>query len=282
MAARGAALLVAVVSLVGPRPVGADCGCGSASREGGAPGDHTHQQAAAFKYSREANERRGGMVLLPSGGFTMGTDDPGIPPDGESPARRVHIDSFYMDIHEVSNAEFSRFVEVSGHVTEAETFGDSFVLEGLLSEEVKSAIDQAVAAAPWWLPVKGADWRHPEGPDSDIANRMDHPVLHVSWNDAVTFCTWAGKRLATEAEWEYACRGGLENRLFPWGDKLQPKGLISFGQRVARRLPRPTNTGICEDRAGHSVPPPMFLGLYNIVISWEMDGGLVDPPNTLG
>lgn len=265
MAALSAVVLVAVLSLVG-----ADCGCGSTSRGGGAPGEHTHQKDKAFKYSREANEQRGGMVLLPSGVFTMGTDDPGIPVDGESPARRVHIDSFYMDMYEVSNAEFSRFVEVSGHVTEAETFGDSFVFEGLLSEEVKSGIDQAVAAAPWWLPVKGANWRHPEGPDSDIANRLDHPVLHVSWNDAVSFCSWAGKRLPTEAEWEYACRGGLENRLFPWGNKLEPKGR-HYANVWQGDFPT-TNTG--EDGYVKTSPvtdfPPNGFGLYNMVgNAWE-------------
>ncbi|KAM5148989.1 formylglycine-generating enzyme [Mantella aurantiaca] len=272
MAARSAAVLVAAVLLVAPAPVAADCGCGSASREGGAaPGDHTHQQAtAAFKYSREANERRGGMVRLPSGVFTMGTDDPGIPPDGESPARRVHMDSFYMDVYEVSNAEFAQFVEASGHVTEAETFGDSFVFEGLLSEEVKSGIDQAVAAAPWWLPVKGANWRHPEGPDSDISNRMDHPVLHVSWSDAVAFCTWAGKRLPTEAEWEYGCRGGLENRLFPWGNKLEPKGR-HYANVWQGDFPD-ANTG--EDGYVKTSPVTAFpangFGLYNMVgNAWE-------------
>ncbi|XP_025930600.1 formylglycine-generating enzyme isoform X3 [Apteryx rowi] len=164
------------------------------------------------------------MVAIPGGVFTMGTDEPEIQQDGEWPARRVHVNSFYMDQYEVSNEDFEIFVNSTGYVTEAEKFGDSFVFEGMLSEEVKAEIHQAVAAAPWWLPVKGANWKHPEGPDSNILKRMDHPVLHVSWNDALAFCTWAGKRLPTEAEWEYSCRGGLENRLFPWGNKLQPKG----------------------------------------------------------
>ncbi|XP_062356446.1 formylglycine-generating enzyme isoform X2 [Cinclus cinclus] len=198
-----------------------DCGC-SASR---AAGDG--REAAARRYSAAGSGRsagRGPMVAIPGGVFTMGTQEPEIQQDGEGPARRVHIDSFYMDQYEVSNQEFERFVNSTGYITEAEKFGDSFVFEGMLSEAVKADIHQAVAAAPWWLPVKGASWKHPEGPDSSISSRMDHPVLHVSWNDALAFCTWAGKRLPTEAEWEYSCRGGLENRLFPWGNKLQPKG----------------------------------------------------------
>ncbi|XP_068940162.1 formylglycine-generating enzyme isoform X2 [Petaurus breviceps papuanus] len=200
------------------------CGCGSPQRPG----------TAAHRYSREANvaERASSerpvlspqMAHIPAGVFTMGTDDPQIKQDGEGPARRVRINSFYMDLYEVSNAEFEKFVNSTGYVTEAEKFGDSFVFDSMLSDQVKKDIHQAVAAAPWWLPVKGANWRHPEGPDSTILHRQDHPVLHVSWNDAVAYCTWAGKRLPTEAEWEYSCRGGLENRLYPWGNKLQPKG----------------------------------------------------------
>lgn len=140
----------------------------------------------------------------------------------------------------------------------------------MLSEPVKAQIHQAVAAAPWWLPVKGADWRHPEGPDSTILHRSNHPVLHVSWNDAVAYCAWAGKRLPTEAEWEYSCRGGLQNRLFPWGNKLQPKGQ-HYANIWQGEFPV-TNTG--EDGFQGTAPvdafPPNGYGLYNIVgNAWE-------------
>ncbi|XP_005096983.1 formylglycine-generating enzyme [Aplysia californica] len=168
--------------------------------------------------------RTNSMVFIPGGTFHMGTDDPIFVADGEMPSRKVTLDSFYMDKYEVSNSEFQRFVEDTKYKTEAEGFGNSFVMESYISEETKKKITQMVAAAPWWLPVDGADWRHPEGPDSDINERMDHPVLHASWNDAVAFCAWAGKRLPTEAEFEYACKGGKENRLFPWGNNLTPKG----------------------------------------------------------
>ena len=108
------------------------------------------------------------MIYLDGGTFTMGTDLPIFVADGEAPARRVRVDPFYMDIYETSNSDFDRFVTETGHVTEAESFGDSFVMENFLSQETKNGITQAVKDAPWWLPVKGADWRHPEGPDSNI------------------------------------------------------------------------------------------------------------------
>ncbi|XP_061779657.1 formylglycine-generating enzyme [Nerophis lumbriciformis] len=211
----------------------ASCGCESLKRDPVV--EHkTSSQDAAVKYSKGTNELFSDangeekipskMVLISGGEFLMGTDNPGIPADGEGPQRRVHVDSFYMDIQEVTNRQFQSFVNATGYVTEAEKFGDSFVFEGILSETVKSQITQAVAAAPWWLPVNGANWRHPEGSDSDIKDRLDHPVIHVSWADAVTYCTWVSKRLPTEAEWEYACRGNLRDRLYPWGNLLNPKG----------------------------------------------------------
>ncbi|XP_058844856.1 formylglycine-generating enzyme isoform X2 [Acipenser ruthenus] len=261
---------------------GRSCGCNFLNRAGVSSGSESGVlfPEAAVKYTREANEppvkntkekaRFNQMVLIPRGVFLMGTDEPAIPQDGEGPARRVHIQQFYMDMYEVSNLEFEHFVNATGHVTEAEKFGDSFVFEGLLSEKVKNKITQAVAAAPWWMPVKEANWRQPEGPDSSLADRLEHPVLHVSWNDAVAYCAWAKKRLPTEAEWEYACRGGLENRLFPWGNKLLPKDQhyanIWQGDFPAH------NTG--EDGYTETSPvtafPPNGYGLYNMVgNAWE-------------
>ena len=172
----------------------------------------------------EETEISNQFVPIPGGVFTMGTDDPLLPQDGEGPARRVQVSHFSIHKYEVSNREFAEFVQETGYVTEAETFGNSFVLEHLLSEGVKSEITQAVANAPWWLPVEEASWRQPEGRDSDIRGRLGHPVVHVSWNDAVKFCEWVGGRLPSEAEWEYAARGGLEGRLYPWGNNPLPQG----------------------------------------------------------
>ncbi len=162
------------------------------------------------------------MILLDGGPFLMGSEDPdSLIADGEGPVRRVELDPFYLDRAPVTNEEFAEFARVTGYKTEAERFGWSFVFEGHLRDGATPG--QRVPGLQWWCRVDGADWRHPEGPDSSIDHRSNTPIVQVSWNDAVAFAAWAGKRLPTETEWEFAARGGLEQNRYPWGDELTPR-----------------------------------------------------------
>ncbi|MFF2091579.1 formylglycine-generating enzyme family protein [Paenibacillus sp. NPDC058174] len=169
--------------------------------------------------------QREGMLYLHGGTFLMGADEKeGFPEDGEGPVRDTTVSPFYMDETAVTNERFSRFINETGYITDAEKYGWSFVFHLLVSSETAKLVKHKVTETPWWYVVEGANWRHPEGPDSGVDNRYDHPVIHVSWNDAIAYCNWAGKRLPKETEWEYAARGGLVQKRYPWGDELEPDG----------------------------------------------------------
>ena len=184
-----------------------------------------HSRASVSQLTDQALRRRPGMARIRGGEYRMGTEDrSGFPADGEGPVRAVQVDTFRIDTAAVTNAQFAEFVAASGYRTEAESFGWSYVFHMLASDEIKQRTPQRPDTTPWWVPVSGAYWAAPEGPGSDVDDRIDHPVIHVSWNDALAYCDWAGTRLPTEAEWEYAARGGLDQRRYPWGDKLTPRG----------------------------------------------------------
>lgn len=174
-----------------------------------------------------------GMVWIPGGEFLMGSEEPMF--RDAHPVHRVMVDGFFIDETEVTNEQFVRFVKATGYITVAERAPKETDYPGARPEMlvagsvVFSPPDHAVSLHDhfqWWNYVNGADWRHPEGVGSSIEKRMDHPVVHVAFEDAEAYARWAGKRLPTEAEWEYAARGGLEGKRFVWGDSFLPGGKV--------------------------------------------------------
>jgi formylglycine-generating enzyme len=236
-----------------------------------------------------------GMVRIHGGEFTMGTDDVSSFPN-ERPAHRVRVEGFWIDEHDVTNAEFATFVEATGYVTTAEKKpdweelkkelppgtpkpDDSVLVPGSLVFTPTSRPVSLDDLSAWWRWIPGASWRHPEGPDSNISGRENHPVVQVSWDDAAAYAKWAGKRLPTEAEWEYAARGGLEGRRYPWGDEFRPNG--KFMANTWQGLFPVTNTA--EDGFVGTSPvnsfPPNGYGLYDMagnVWQWCSDWYRVD------
>jgi formylglycine-generating enzyme len=211
-------------------------------------------------------------ISLPGGTFLMGTDyRDAFPADGEGPVRPVSLSPFAIDTYPVTNRDFAAFVSATNYLTESEHFQWSFVFWAHLPpERLDELVEDTVAAAPWWCRVPGASWLHPEGPGSHIADRPNHPVVHVSWNDAVAYAAWAGKSLPSEAQWEYAARGGLEQKLYPWGDDLTPNGrhLCNIWQGEFPRI------DTAEDGFAGACPvdsfPPNPFGLYSITGNvWE-------------
>ncbi len=242
----------------------------------------------AVQPSPDMTEDNSNMVLIKGGGFMMGGDNDQARED-ELPKHQVEIGDFWMDKTEVTNRDFARFVEATGYTTVADQQID---IEELMKQlppgtprpdpSVLEPFSLVFSSPPegregyhpgdWWQMVKGANWQHPEGPGSTIEDRLDHPVVHISWYDALAYCRWAGKRLPTEAEWEFAARGNTADQIYPWGNDSIDPGRANYWQGDF-----PTRL---EDQDGYSKTAPVAsfqpngYGLYDMagnVWEWTAD-----------
>ena len=220
------------------------------------------------------------MVRVPSGTFLMGSDDFY---SEERPVHRVSVDGFWMDEHPVTNAEFRRFVKATGYVTVAERPLDpanypeahpSLLVPGsLIFRKTRGPVDLR-NVHNWWTYVPRASWRHPEGPSTNLGGRERHPVVHVAHEDAEAYARWAGKELPTEAEWEYAARGGLEGATYAWGEEFAPKGKMMANTWQGRFPWENLKTDRYEGTSPVKVFPPNGYGLYDAtgnVWEWTSD-----------
>ncbi|MGI8485280.1 MAG: formylglycine-generating enzyme family protein [Thermomicrobiales bacterium] len=247
-------------------------GCCAPGRDGSAP----LSVPAVTKRARRSDTSNG-MIQLAGGRFRMGNHQAdGYADDGEGPVHEVELNPFQVAQETVTNDRFHEFIAATGYMTEAERFGWSYVFAGLLPERFPPT--RGAAQTPWWRQVFGATWQTPEGPQSNLAQRGSHPVVHVSWNDAIAFCDWDGSRLPTEAEWEYAARGGTSSTHFSWGDDLIPNG--KHRMNVWQGTFPTKNTG--GDGHKGTAPArsyqPNEFGLYNMTGNvWEWCADWFDP-----
>ena len=212
------------------------------------------------------------LVTLEGGFFEMGARRSRFPEDYDSPRRRVRVSPFRIAPICVTNAEYAAFVEATGYRTVAEQEGWSYVFH-LFLDDLSRYPDYA-APAPWWRRVDGASWRAPEGPGSDWQDRATHPAVQIAWYDALAYCRWAGLRLPFEAEWEFAARGGLAKKKFPWGNEITPGGEHAMNTWQGE-FP---NTNTADDGWVGPAPvgsyPPNGYGLYEMtgnVWEWTQD-----------
>ena len=224
-----------------------------------------------------------GMAWIPGGEFTMGDGQADAGHPEEAPGHRVIVKGFWMDVTEVTNAQFATFVKATGYVTEAEKDLDPRAFPDAPAEHLKGGalLFKKVAGVdprrcdgrdlPWWKFTAGADWRRPEGPGSSIDARPDHPVVCLTYADMQAFARWAGKRLPTEAEWEFAARGGLKDKPYPWGEQERPEGRIMCNHWQGRFPAVDTGADGFTGVAPVKSYPPNGYGLYDVAGNvWEM------------
>ena len=224
-----------------------------------------------------------GMAWVPGGGFLMGSDHK-LAQRNERPAHEVRVHGFWMDQTHVTNAQFAAFVKATGYVTTAERTPDWETIKVQVAPGTPKPPDSALVPgamvfvgtdrpvrldeySQWWAYVPGADWRHPQGPGSNIASKDDHPVVQVSYEDALAYAKWAGKRLPTEAEWEFAARGGLEQATYAWGDEFAPQGKPMANVWEGKQLRFPVVSAKAGGAVGTSAVrtfPANGYGLYDM------------------
>jgi sulfatase modifying factor 1 len=233
-----------------------------------------------------------GMQFVKGGVFQMGSDIPEYPTEG--PVHAVNVDDFYIDKTEVTNAEFKGFTDNTGYVTTAEIAptweelkqqlppgtpppDEKIVAGSVVYDQPETAVSSMADYSQWWRWVEGANWKNPEGPASNLKDRWNHPVVHISQKDALAYCQWSGKRLPTEAEWEYASRGGQDGLRFSWGSELQPAGKIMAntfqGAFPVRDLLLDGFSGTAPVKSFE----PNAYGLYDMIGNvWEWTSDLYD------